>query len=144
MHKKKRNVIVAGAGRIGFSIAKILETAGWCATLIEIDQHASDNLDPVFEGRKFIGDAGDLDTYKKHDIADADLFIVSTGNENRNYLVSQVARYLFPEAEVVAIIDDPGLRDNLLNQKCRVFSPAALALEAICGCGIAEIPKGCK
>lgn len=140
---KKRNAIVAGAGRTGFSVAKMLEKAGCFVTLIEIEQHVCDNLDTDFVGRKLIGDAADLDTYEKCEIRDADLVIVSTGNENRNCLVSQAVRYLYPEAEIFAIIDDPGLMEILVHQKCHVFSPALLAAEAIFRCGIADIPGGC-
>jgi len=140
---KRRHAIVAGAGRTGFSVAKMLEKAGYSVTLIEIEQHVRDNLDPGFEGQKLIGDAADLDTYKNCDIKNADLIIVSTGNENRNCLVSQAVRYLYPEAEVFAIIDDPGLKEILVHQKCHVFSPAVLAAEAIFKCGIADIPGGC-
>jgi trk system potassium uptake protein TrkA len=139
---KKRKAIVAGAGRTGFSVAKMLENAGCLVSLIEIEQRVCDNLDPDFEGQKLVGDAADLDTYKKCDIKDADLIIVSTGNENRNCLVSQAVRYLYPEAEVFAIIDDPGLMEILAHKKCHVFSPSVLAAEAIFRCGIADIQGG--
>lgn len=87
-------IIIAGAGEVGFHLAKLLSYESQEITLIDIDKehltYANDHLDI----RVIKGDVASIEVLKDARINTADLFIAVTSSESTNITASFIAKQL--------------------------------------------------
>ncbi|MEW6621529.1 MAG: Trk system potassium transporter TrkA [Bacillota bacterium] len=101
---KTENVTILGGGRIGFYLAKILETKGYTVKLIEksidvcrsISQQLSNTL--VLQG-----DGTDITLFEEEEVGQSDLFVAVTNDDKVNLLVSLIAKHLGAKRTVAQI-----------------------------------------
>jgi trk system potassium uptake protein TrkA len=100
--------VIMGCGRVGSSLALILEAQGHSVAVIDSSEAAFRRLGTSFAGRRVTGIGFDRDTLREAGIEDAHAFAAVSSGDNSNILAARVARETFGVDNVVARIYDPG------------------------------------
>ncbi len=96
-----------GCGRVGSTIAHILEDQGHSVAVIDQDAEAFRKLRSGFKGSKITGVGFDRDVLIEAGIERADAFAAASSGDNSNVIAARVARESFNVRRVVARIYDP-------------------------------------
>ena len=96
------NIIVVGCGRVGASLAVVLDTPENEVSIVDIDPSSFARLNGEFEGRKVVGQGFDEDVLFAWGIEDCDAFAAVTSQDNVNLMASEVARRLYKVPHVNA------------------------------------------
>ena len=96
-----------GCGRVGSTIAHILEDQGHSVAIIDQDAEAFRRLRSGFKGSKITGIGFDRDVFVEAGIERADAFAAVSSGDNSNVIAARVARESFNVHNVVARIYDP-------------------------------------
>ncbi|MDQ1627476.1 MAG: trk/ktr system potassium uptake protein [Actinomycetota bacterium] len=97
-----------GCGRVGSTLAHILEAQGHTVAVIDSNDAAFRRLGSGFTGKRINGIGFDRDTLREAGIEDAHAFAAVSSGDNSNILAARVARETFGVDNVVARIYDPG------------------------------------
>ena len=97
-----------GCGRVGSTLALILESQGHTVAIIDSSEAAFRRLGQNFAGRTVTGIGFDRDTLREAGIERAQAFAAVSSGDNSNILAARVARETFGIDNVVARIYDPG------------------------------------
>src|SRR5579859_5197214 len=100
-------VAIAGAGNVGTSIAADLHEAGHEVLIIEQDPALVARLRPSIGVTWFEGDACEVSTLQRAGLADADVVVAATGDDEDNLVVSLLAKMEFAVPRVVARVNHP-------------------------------------
>jgi len=93
--KVGRRVIIAGAGNIGFRLAKSLEETGFRVKLIERDPVRADRVSALLEDTMVLkGDAADEELLQEENIDSTELFCALTNDDEANILSAMLAKEL--------------------------------------------------
>ncbi len=112
--KPERKVLIAGAGRIGTSLAKVLQT-NHSVRIIEPDpEHAHFAADQLRDGIVYPGDATDAIKQRECEIADTDLFVAVTNDDEINVMSCLLAKQEGARQTIALLTQDPYVR--LLNE----------------------------
>jgi trk system potassium uptake protein TrkA len=98
-------VAIAGAGNVGTSIASELHDAGHQVLLIEQDPDLVASLRPTLDVTWYEGDACEVSTLQAAGLADADVAVAATGDDEDNLVVSLLAKMEFAVPRVVARVN---------------------------------------
>jgi len=101
------HVAIAGAGNVGTSIASDLKDAGHDVLLIEQDPDLVAKLRPSLDVRWYEGDACEVSTLQDAGLADADVVVAATGDDEDNLVVSLLSKMEFAVPRVVARVNHP-------------------------------------
>lgn len=101
------HVIIGGYGRVGRSLAHVLEDAGHSVTVIDRSPRVFAEHGEEIRGRKLTGEVFDRETLLKAGIERADAFAAVTSGDNSNIVSARIARERFGVRCVVARIFDP-------------------------------------
>src|SRR6266567_2897697 len=96
-----------GCGRVGSTLAHILEDRGNTVAVIDRDPEAFRRLRPSFKGDRVTGIGFDRDVLARAGIEQADGFAAVSSGDNSNIISARVARETFGVQRVVARIYDP-------------------------------------
>ena len=96
-----------GCGRVGSTLAHILEDRGNTVAIIDRDPEAFRRLRPVFKGDRVTGIGFDRDVLARAGIERADAFAAVSSGDNSNIIAARVARETFGVRAVAARIYDP-------------------------------------
>src|SRR6266567_1810921 len=96
-----------GCGRVGSTIAHILEDKGHSIAVIDQNAEAFRRLRSSFKGSKITGIGFDRDVLIEAGIERADAFAAVSSGDNSNVIAARVARESFNVDRVVARIYDP-------------------------------------
>lgn len=128
------NIFVAGGGRVGFHLARLLSIEGHDVTVIETDPNRVEQMDYALDASTVNGDAVSVMLLREIGVAEADLFVAATGQDTINLISAATAKGLGAK-QVVARIHDPlYIQSNILYETILnidyLLSPEALtALE---------------
>jgi trk system potassium uptake protein TrkA len=100
-------VAIAGAGNVGISIAGDLKDAGHQVLLIEQDTDLVAKLRPTLDVTWYEGDACEVKTLQDAGLADTDVVVAATGDDEDNLVVSLLAKQEFAVPRVVARVNHP-------------------------------------
>ena len=100
-------VIVLGCGRLGSSVANMLDGEGHQVAVIDRDAATMDKLRPGFAGEQIVGYGYDRHVLEQARLERADAFVAATAGDNRNIVAALAARRRFRVPIVVARIYDP-------------------------------------
>jgi trk system potassium uptake protein TrkA len=100
--------VIMGCGRVGSSLALILESQGHSVAVIDSNESAFRRLGTSFSGRRVTGIGFDRDTLREAGIEEAQAFAAVSSGDNSNIVAARVARETFGVDNVVARIYDPG------------------------------------
>jgi trk system potassium uptake protein TrkA len=130
-------VIIMGAGRVGYLVAKMLEGEGHDITIIELDRERAEALSGMINGLVIQGDATDPKTLEEANIKQADAFAALTGKDDANLLACILAKNLNPNVKTSLRISNPKNRrifeevSDLKKYFDFVISPEEIAAEYI-------------
>ncbi len=115
-------IVILGCGRVGSTLANMMDRAGHRVSVIDYSSEAFQRLDPDFKGETILGNGVDEDILIRAGIKEADAFAAVTNGDNRNIMASQIAREIFHVKKVVCRIYDP-IRERTYHE---------LGLETLC------------
>lgn len=99
--------MIMGCGRVGSTLAHILEDRGNTVAVIDRDPEAFRRLRPAFKGDRVTGIGFDRDVLTRAGIERADSFAAVSSGDNSNIIAARVARETFGVRQVAARIYDP-------------------------------------
>ena len=100
-------VAIAGAGNVGTYIATDLHEAGHDVLLIEQNPDLVARAQPSVPVRWFIGDACEVSSLQDAGLADVDVVVAATGDDEDNLVISLLAKQEFAVPRVVARVNHP-------------------------------------
>ena len=115
--------IIAGCGRVGSELAKLLSSEGHNVVVIDKNPASFERLGNTFNGLTLIGNSFDTALLKQAGIEKADAFCAVTNGDNTNLISAQVAKKIFKVPKVIARVYDP--------QRAHIYT--ALGLDIISG-----------
>jgi trk system potassium uptake protein TrkA len=101
------HIVIMGCGRVGSTLAHILEDQGHSVAVIDQDPNAFRKLGSPFKGKKVTGIGFDQDVLIEAGIERADAFAAVSSGDNSNVIAARVARESFGVKRVAARIYDP-------------------------------------
>ena len=105
-------VIIAGAGKVGWNLARELIAKDQEVTLIESDHRRYRIVEEELEHAVQYGDATELWVLERAGIRRADLMIAVTGDDEDNMLICQVAREKYLVDQIIARVNNPRNRQH--------------------------------
>lgn len=131
------NIVVAGGGRVGFHLARLLSGEHQNVTVIESDTDRLEQIDYSLDVSTVRGDGASVMLLQSINIGATDLFVASMGNDEKNLIAAATAKGLGVK-QVVARVDSPMYIDsNILYETILgvdyIMSPDALAAREIAG-----------
>ena len=105
-------VIVVGAGKVGWNLARELLEKGHEVTLIENNRDRYLTVEQELEHNVQYGDASELWVLERAGIQRADLVIAVTGDDEDNMLICQVAREKYLVEQIIARVNNPRNRQH--------------------------------
>ena len=131
-------VIIAGAGKVGWNLARELIAKDREVTLIESDHARFRVVEEELEHAVQYGDATELWVLERAGIQRADLVIAVTGDDEDNILICQVAKEKYGCQRIVARVNNPR---NLQHFKLLGIQPAVSATDLILRLIEHEVPE---
>ncbi len=107
-------IVILGCGRVGATLATMMDRAGHQVSVIDYSNEAFRRLDPKFHGDTLVGNGVDEEVLIRAGIKDADAFAAVTNGDNRNIMASQIVKEIFKVKKVVCRIYDP-IRQSTYN-----------------------------
>ena len=101
------HIVIMGCGRVGSTLAHILEDRGNTVAVVDRDPEAFRRLRPAFKGDRVTGIGFDRDVLARAGIERADGFAAVSSGDNSNIIAARVARETFGVQKVAARIYDP-------------------------------------
>jgi trk system potassium uptake protein TrkA len=101
------HIVIMGCGRVGSSLARILDIRGHSVAVIDRDEAAFRRLGADFKGLQVLGIGFDRNTLIEAQVAEAHAFAAVSSGDNSNIIAARVAREQFGVPTVVARIYDP-------------------------------------
>src|SRR5919205_1810876 len=131
-------VVVVGAGKVGWNLARELIQKDNEITVVESDPQRYAVVEEELEHSVQYGDGSELWVLERAGIERADLVIAVTGDDEDNILISQVAREKYGVERIVARCNNPR---NLQHFKLLGVQPAVSATDLILRLIEHEVPK---
>ena len=98
------NIIICGAGRVGFTIAKLLIDQNHSVTIIDQSSDDIQKINDSLDVKAIVGKATSPAILEKANTNDADMIIAVTRNDEINMLICQIAYSLFKVPKKIARI----------------------------------------
>jgi trk/ktr system potassium uptake protein len=100
-------VIVVGAGKVGWNLARELLDKDHEVTLIENNRNRYLTVEQELEHNVQYGDASELWVLERAGISRADMVIAVTGDDEDNMLICQVAKEKYLVDRIIARVNNP-------------------------------------
>jgi trk system potassium uptake protein TrkA len=100
-------IIIVGAGKVGWNLARELMAAGHEVTVIESNRDRYLSVEQELEHNVHYGDASELWVLQRAGIVRADMVIAVTGDDEDNLLISQVAKEKYLVEHTIARVNNP-------------------------------------
>jgi trk system potassium uptake protein TrkA len=100
-------VVIAGAGKVGWNLARELMAKGHEVTVIESERSRYLTVEQELEHAIQYGDATELWVLERAGINRADLTIAVTGDDEDNLLICQIAKEKYLCARIIARVNNP-------------------------------------
>ena len=98
------NIIICGAGRVGYTISKILTKQNHSVTVIDQSSEDIQKINENLDIKAIVGKATSPTILEKADTNDADMIIAVTRNDEINMLICQIAFSIFKIPKKIARI----------------------------------------
>ena len=98
------NIIICGAGRVGFTIAKQLSEQGHSITVIDPSSEDIQKIDDALDVKAIVGKGTYPSILEKANAAETDMIIAVTRNDEINMVICQIAFSIFKIPKKIARI----------------------------------------
>ena len=98
------NIIICGAGRVGYTISKLLIQQNHSVTIIDQSSDDIQKINETLDVKAIVGIATSPIVLEKANTKDADMIIAVTKNDEINMLICQIAYSLFKVPKKIARI----------------------------------------
>jgi trk system potassium uptake protein TrkA len=122
------NIIICGAGRVGFTIAKILSDQEHSITVIDQSSEDIQKIDDALDVKAVVGKATYPSILEKANASEADMIIAVTRNDEINMLICQIAFSIFNVPKKIARIRS---QDYLNPKFTKVYNKENLPIDVI-------------
>ena len=122
------NIIICGAGRVGFTIAKLLSEQGHSITVIDQSSEDIQKINDSLDVKAIVGKATYPSILEKANASETDMIIAVTRNDEINMLICQIAFSIFNIPKKIARIRS---QDYLNPKFTRVYSKENLPIDVI-------------
>jgi trk system potassium uptake protein TrkA len=122
------NIIICGAGRVGFTIAKILSEQSHSITVIDQSSDDIQKIDEALDVKSIVGKATYPSILEKANASEADMIIAVTRNDEINMLICQIAFSIFNVQKKIARIRS---QDYLNPKFTKVYNKENLPIDVI-------------
>ena len=122
------NIIICGAGRVGFSISKQLSEQGHSMTIIDQSSDYIQKINETQDVKGIVGRGTSPSVLEKAGAKDADMIIAVTRNDETNMVICQIAHSIFNISKKIARIRD---QDFLQPKWNKLFSTSNLPIDVI-------------
>ena len=122
------NIIICGAGRVGFTIAKILSEQSHSITVIDQSSEDIQKIDETLDVKSIVGKATYPSILEKANATEADMIIAVTRNDEINMLICQIAFSIFNVQKKIARIRS---QDYLNPKFTKVYNKENLPIDVI-------------
>jgi len=122
------NIIICGAGRVGFTIAKLLSDQGHSITVIDQSSEDIQKINDSLDVKAIVGKATYPSILEKANAPETDMIIAVTRNDEINMLVCQIAFSIFKIPKKIARIRS---QDYLNPRFTRVYNKENLPIDVI-------------
>ncbi len=122
------NIIICGAGRVGFTIAKLLSEQGHSITVIDQSSEDIQKINDSLDVKAIVGKGTYPSILEKANASDADMIIAVTRNDEINMLICQIAYSIFNIQKKIARIRS---QDYLNPKFTRVYNKENLPIDVI-------------
>ena len=124
-------VLIVGAGKVGWNLARELINKRHEVTVIESDPRRYAVVEQELEHSAQYGDGSELWVLERAGIERADLVVAVTGDDEDNILISQVAREKYGVVRVVVRVLDPHRARWYAEQGLQTVCPTQTAIELL-------------
>ena len=122
------NIIICGAGRVGFTIAKLLSEQGHSITVIDQSSEDIQKINDTLDVKAIVGKATYPSILEKANASETDMIIAVTRNDEINMLICQIAFSIFNIPKKIARIRS---QDYLNPKFTRVYNKENLPIDVI-------------
>ena len=122
------NIIICGAGRVGFTIAKLLSGQGHSITVVDQSSEDIQKINDTLDVKAIVGKGTYPSILEKANASDADMIIAVTRNDEINMLICQIAYSIFNIQKKIARIRS---QDYLNPKFTRVYNKENLPIDVI-------------
>jgi len=122
------NIIVCGAGRVGFSIAKQLSAQSHSVTMIDQSSEDIQKISETIDVKAIVGRATFPSVLEKAGAKEADMIIAVTKSDEVNMIICQIAHSIFNVAKKIARIRS---HDYLDPKYGKLYSKIELPVDVI-------------
>ena len=122
------NIIICGAGRVGFTIAKLLSEQNHSITVIDQSSEDIQKINGSLDVKAIVGKATYPSILEKANASDADMIIAVTKNDEINMLICQIAFSIFNIQKKIARIRS---QDYLNPKFSKVYNKENLPIDVI-------------
>ena len=122
------NIIICGAGRVGYTISKILSEQNHSITVIDQSSDDIQKINEDLDVKAIVGKATYPSILEKADATNADMIIAVTRNDEINMLICQIAYTVFNIQKKIARIRS---QDYLNPKFSKVYNKENLPIDVI-------------
>lgn len=126
------NIVIAGAGDVGFHLAELLATENQDIVLIDTDQDVLDYAGSHLDVLTVRGDSTSIETLKNARVADSNLMLAVTTSEKTNMMTAIIAKKLGCQRVIARVDNEEYMCSEHMGTICslgidQIISPRQLA-----------------
>lgn len=122
-------IVILGCGRVGSTLATMLDRAGHTITVVDYSSDSFQRLNPDFGGTTIVGNGVDEEVLIRAGIKEADAFAAVTNGDNRNIMASQIVKEIFKVKKVMCRIYDPIREETYHELGLETVSPTKIGAQ---------------
>lgn len=111
------NIIIAGGGKVGLTLARQLSAEGHNLTIIDQDSGLLNTVVEHYDAIGVSGNCASREVLEQAGIAEADLVIASTNADEVNLLCCMTAHGINPKVHTIARIRNPEYADQVMTMR---------------------------
>lgn len=123
-------IVIIGCGRTGSQLAGILSGKGHDVVVVDKNKENFNDLSTEFSGFTVEGDGLEYDVLENAGIDKADILLLTTGDDNTNYMITQIGRQIYDVSSILVRIVEP-TKEKMYRDISRVeiLSPVSLLVD---------------
>ena len=132
------NIVVVGAGEVGYHICQTLSDRGHHVTVIESSPSVSSDVEENLNVRVILGSGVSASLLQKAEVNDCDYFMALTSDDRTNLLACSLAKALGARTNIARIHDQTYADNSIVNYQLHFGIDYLLNPEALCAVELAK------